>query len=221
MKTSERILQEARRQLNEDGLDQVSIRTIANALGISAGNLTYHFKNVDAIIYELYLELVNALSESIMAFEPGKLSTKWFYEQTVKNYSIMWEYRFLLQDFVSITRKNRQLKEHFRQLIAMRQLQFRIFADQMIENGIMQQERLPGLYDRYILQSILMSNAWISDALVHFDEFGEPVFNFYADLLLSSLVPFLTEKGLQEYQQWKAEKHNPPFRGYPSILGKI
>lgn len=221
MKTRDRIIQEAKRQLNERGLDQVSIRSIADALSISPGNLTYHFKNVDAIIYELYTELVDALSESIESFEPHKLSTQWFYEQTVKNYRVMWRYRFMLLDFVTITRKNRQVKKHFRQLVALRQLQFRMFADQMISSGIMQEESVPGLYERYIIQMIIFSDAWLSDALVHFDEFGDRMFHFYADLMVSGLVPFLTDKGLEEYRAWKASRNDPPFRGYPSILGEL
>lgn len=221
MKTRDKIVLEAKKQLNEHGIDRVSIRSIADVLSISPGNLTYHFKNVDAIIYELYMELVNALSESIQEFQPHKLNTQWFYEQTVKNYRVMWEYRFLLLDFVTITRKNRQLKDHFRQLVAMRQLQFRMFADQMIANGIMQEERIPGLYDRFIIQTIIFSDAWLSDALVHFDEFGDRMFQFYADLMVSALVPFLTDEGLEEYRKWKALKKAPPFRGYPSILGKM
>jgi AcrR family transcriptional regulator len=220
MKTRDKIIIEAKRQLNEQGLDQVSIRSIADVLGISPGNLTYHFKNVDAIIFELYMELVEALSASIQEFQPHKLSMQWFYEQTVMNYRVMWDYRFLLLDFVTITRKNRQVKEHFRQLVAMRQLQFRMFADQMIANGIMQEERMPGLYDRFIIQTIIYSDAWLSDALVHFDEFGDQMFHFYADLMVSGLVPFLTDEGLAVYQAWKALKKEPPFRGYPSILGK-
>jgi AcrR family transcriptional regulator len=221
MKTRDKILLEAQRQLNEDGLDKVTIRSIASALEISPGNLTYHFKNVDAIIYELYLQLVDELSQSIAVFQPDKLSTKWFYEQTVANFAVMWEYRFLLLDFVTITRRSKQVKEHFRQLVALRQLQFRMFADQMIANGIMQEERIPGLYDRFILQMIIYSDAWLSDAVVHFDTHGEHVYHFYADLMVSSMVPYLTDKGLEEYQGWKAGKNEPPFRGYPSILGRM
>ncbi|MCB0632661.1 MAG: TetR/AcrR family transcriptional regulator [Saprospiraceae bacterium] len=221
MKTRDKILQEAKRQLNEEGLDRVTIRSIASALEISPGNLTYHFKNVDAIIYELYLQLVEALSQSIEVFHPDKLSTKWFYDQSVSNFAVMWDYRFLLLDFVTITRRIRPIKEHFRQLVTLRQLQFRMFADQMIANDIMQEERVPGLYDRFILQMIIYSDAWLSDALVHFDTHGEHVYHFYADLMVSSLVPYLTEKGLKEYLAWKADRKEPPFRGYPSILGKM
>lgn len=220
MKTSDKILLEAKRQLNEGGLDQVTIRSIASALQISPGNLTYHFKNVDAIIYDLYLQLVDALSESIEVFQPDKLSTEWFYEQTVKNFAVMWDYRFLLLDFVTITRRSKQLKEHFRQLVAMRQLQIRMFTDQMIANEILQEEKVAGQYDRYILQLILYSDAWLSDALVHFDTLGEHVFHFYADLMVSTMVPYLTEKGLEEYMGWKAEKKQPPFRGYPLYFGQ-
>lgn len=220
MKTSDKILLEAKKQLNEGGLDQVTIRSVASALQISPGNLTYHFKNVDAIIYELYLQLVDALSESIEVFQADTLNTKWFYEQTVKNFEVMWDYRFLLLDFVTITRRNKQLKEHFRQLIAMRQLQIRMFTDKMIANGILREERVAGQYDRYILQLILYSDAWLSDALVHFDTQGEHVFHFYADLMVSTMVPYLTEKGLEEYMSWKADKKDPPFRGYPLYFGQ-
>lgn len=221
MKTRDKILLEAQEQLNEKGLDGVTIRSIAKALKISPGNLTYHFKNVDIIVYELYLQLVDALSQAIQHFQTEALNTQWFYEQTVTNFAVMWEYRFLLLDFVTITRRNKQLKDHFRQLVAMRQIQFRMLADQMIANGIMREEVVEGLYDRFILQTIIYSDAWLSDALIHFDQHSDQVFHFYADLMTSSLVPFLTEKGLTEYKAWKATRNEPPLRGYPSILGKM
>ncbi len=68
--TRERVLDEALRAFNERGLHAVSVREIARSLGMSAGNLAYHFPTkghlVDALAtqaHEASRERLDALPE--------------------------------------------------------------------------------------------------------------------------------------------------------------
>ncbi|MBE6021018.1 MAG: TetR/AcrR family transcriptional regulator [Firmicutes bacterium] len=54
--TREKILLEAKHQFNKKGYNSVSIKDIADALGISKGNLTYYFKKKEDIV-EAILEM--------------------------------------------------------------------------------------------------------------------------------------------------------------------
>jgi AcrR family transcriptional regulator len=53
MSTKEKILKEALSQFNERGLHQVGIREIARTLGISPGNMSYHFPKKEDLLVEL------------------------------------------------------------------------------------------------------------------------------------------------------------------------
>lgn len=218
LKTKDKILAEGLRQLNAFGAEKVSIRSIADALGISSGNLTYHFKNTDVIIYELYLQLANQLGEGVERLQFDEITFSHFYKLQQFYFGIMWAYRFLLIDFVALTRRNEQLKAHFQELVVLRRVQFRVGIDRMIQSGLLKEEWVENLYDKFILRLIMLSNAWISDAEVHMSVEKSKRIAFYADLILSSFVPFLTEKGLADYRKMQQEHDLPPFKGYQTIL---
>lgn len=218
LKTKDRILIAALKQLNEQGLEKVSIRSIADEVGISAGNLAYHFKNIDVIIYQLYLELVGEFSKSIdtiMSMEPG---LELMINQAEINFKLMWKYKFLLLDFTAITRRIPEVREHFRQLVTMRKMQFSAIFQVWIEQGIVHEEQVEGLYDKLIINSIILSDAWIPDAQIHFNRSSEEIPLFYADLLVVQVVPLLTEKGLEEYKKIMKGRKPVPKLQYPEDM---
>jgi AcrR family transcriptional regulator len=55
-KLRERIFENARSLFNEQGYNNVSMRNIADSLGISVGNLTYHFRRKEALVEAVVLE---------------------------------------------------------------------------------------------------------------------------------------------------------------------
>lgn len=57
--TKQKILAVARTLFNDYGYNSVSLRDIAKAVGISEGNLTYHFKKKENLIESLLLEAVD------------------------------------------------------------------------------------------------------------------------------------------------------------------
>lgn len=215
MKTKDKILQVALKQFNELGIEPVSIRTIASEIGISAGNLTYHYKNTDKIIYALYLQLVEELGRSLEHVISQSPDIQWMYEATAYNCRMMWKYRFLLIDFVAVSRRISDIRDHFRQLVKMRQWQIREAISEMIDLGLFIPEWQEGMYDRYILRMIIMSDAWIPDAEIHFEGQEEEIIPFYTELIVSSIQPFLTDKGRAAYVAI-VEKEGPHnIVGYP------
>lgn len=57
--TKQKILAVARTLFNDYGYNSVSLRDIAKAVGISEGNLTYHFKKKENLIESLLIEAVD------------------------------------------------------------------------------------------------------------------------------------------------------------------
>ncbi|HEY1056212.1 MAG TPA: TetR family transcriptional regulator, partial [Emticicia sp.] len=115
MTTKQRILQTSLHLFNQYGIDAVTVRHIAKELGMSHGNLCYHFPNTDAIAETLYEQLIAELNQVIE--EPAVFSTtnlRAFYKLCAFVFEKLYNYKFLIQDFISITRRNPGLKQKHR-----------------------------------------------------------------------------------------------------------
>lgn len=99
---------------NQDTLS-VTTNHIAKALGISVGNLYYHYKNKEEIIREIYAQMSQRF-ESLNMFEQIKES-----ENPLDELSNMfdgfgqlfWEYRFLMRDSAVLMAFDSELKAMF------------------------------------------------------------------------------------------------------------
>ena len=65
MTTKDKIIETSVKLFNEKGCLNTSTRHISNELGISVGNLYYHFKNKEEILIEIFLRYVNAVFKEI------------------------------------------------------------------------------------------------------------------------------------------------------------
>ena len=65
MTTKDKIIETSVKLFNEKGCLNTSRRHISNELGISVGNLYYHFKNKEEILIEIFLRYVNAVFKEI------------------------------------------------------------------------------------------------------------------------------------------------------------
>lgn len=201
MKTRARILKAALRQFNELGTDQATVRSIAEVVGISHGNLCYHFKNTDALIEALYDQLIAELEEPVAHSQQPDAGLADLIRSTEATFRLLYKYRFLLLDFVRIIRRIDPIRKKFRALMQLRREQFHNAFQHLIARGLMREEWRPGLYDNLITNLLILGDNWIPNAEIHFDEKGEEVIRFYLNAFLGGLAPYLTEKGQWEYEQ--------------------
>ena len=96
MKTRDKILKTALSLFNERGEGHVSLGQIAARLGISEGNLWYHFRTKDDLVTALFTEL-EARIEGHLARTPAQFgpSIGDFADHARQSYRFMWDYRFL------------------------------------------------------------------------------------------------------------------------------
>jgi AcrR family transcriptional regulator len=115
-RTRRRILAEALEQFNEHGEAHVTPGAIAAALGMSPGNLYYHFRNKDRIVEELFAELERRLdSEPPVAAGAGEaIEDLWLYLHLMLE--AIWEFRFLYRNLDDVVARNHRLREHFRRI---------------------------------------------------------------------------------------------------------
>ena len=93
-KTKEIILDTSLELFNSLGLSKVTLRTIANKMEISQGNLNYHFKKREDIIETLYFQLVQNIDSSISSMKEPKNPFQLLVSISQTIMSNFYEYRF-------------------------------------------------------------------------------------------------------------------------------
>lgn len=116
-RTRARVLAESLRLFNERGEAHVTTGTIAAELGMSPGNLYYHFRNKDQIVEELFTRF-----EERIGVQPGParggpeaIEDLWLYLHLMLE--AIWDYRFLYRNLDDLLARNRRLRERFGRII--------------------------------------------------------------------------------------------------------
>ncbi len=109
MSTRERIIDTAVTLFNEEGTSAVSTNHIAKALGISPGNLYYHFRNKEAIIRAIYARL-RPIWEATVSVPTDRVPTLADLERIIDDhFRILWEYRFFYREMPALLRRDPEL----------------------------------------------------------------------------------------------------------------
>jgi AcrR family transcriptional regulator len=112
-RTRRRILAEALAQFNERGEAHVTPGAIAAALGMSPGNLYYHFRNKDEIIAELFAVFERRVDEVLEVPTERAVSVEDLWLLLHLLFEAMWDHRFILRDLDEILSRNRSLGSRF------------------------------------------------------------------------------------------------------------
>jgi len=139
MSNRERILEAALELFNTHGASNTGTNKIAAHLGISPGNLYYHFKNREEIIRTIFPEISKDTDAVFMSAGSSNLTSAVFGDILVKWVGTVWKYRFFYGDLVSLLRNDPELKtlynERRRTTLALMQKAFLFYAQNSKMNG--------------------------------------------------------------------------------------
>lgn len=137
LKTRDRILQVSLDQFNEHGERAVTTNHIAAALGISPGNLYYHFRNKSEIITQLLesyqTETLGLLS--VPTDRPLTVQDKLDYFQTLSQQ--FWKYRFLHRDIHQLIETDDAIRQRYPAFARQVMIQGRAIYRGFVEAGLM------------------------------------------------------------------------------------
>src|SRR6266403_3744223 len=116
-RTRERIVETSLVMFNRLGEPNVTTADIADEMGISPGNLYYHFRNKDEIIGELFATLERRLDALLDPRVRGVVNVEdlWLFLHLL--FEAMWEFRFLYRDLDEILSRDRRLASRFTRFI--------------------------------------------------------------------------------------------------------
>ena len=115
--TRERILDASLAMFNAQGEPNVTTNHIADELGISPGNLYYHYRNKDDIVERLFARYEARMDDALVAPEGRLPNLEDVWLQLHLVFECMWEYRFLYRDLVDILARNRKLRQRFARIL--------------------------------------------------------------------------------------------------------
>jgi AcrR family transcriptional regulator len=197
--TREKIVDTALSLFNKKGLSQVTLRTIAKEMGISQGNLNYHYKKRDDLIEELYFRLVKEMNESLTDIQHAKVGMQLLYDMSSSVMNNAYKYRFFMADFTQVMRNNEKIKKHYTGLVKIREEQFSGLFKLMIQEGLMRPERLTNEYFYLYKRVQILGDFWISSAEIEKNRIEKNTMTVYLEIITQSIYPYLTEKGIKEY----------------------
>ncbi|CCK74229.1 MAG: TetR/AcrR family transcriptional regulator [Oleispira antarctica] len=114
MKTRDRILAAALELFNQQGERKVTTNHISAHLGMSPGNLYYHFKNKQEIIYELFLSYEEMVDANLKVPTERQLTVEDKLHYLQKVFQGLWEYRFIHRDMEHLLLGEDRLHSRYR-----------------------------------------------------------------------------------------------------------
>ncbi len=113
--TKTRILDTALELFNELGTANVTTNHIAEAMGMSPGNLYYHYRNKAEIVRGLFARIMAAWAENY-ALPAGKAPTpKTMDAMAAGNFEIQWRHRFFFRDLTMLLAADPELASIYRE----------------------------------------------------------------------------------------------------------
>ena len=120
-RTAERILVVTLELFNRFGEPNVSTTVISAELGISPGNLYYHFPAKDELINTLVDRYDRQLTELLRAADAvSNVEDAWLFFHML--FELIWQYRFLYRDLNDLLSKNRRLETQFQSVLKRKAL---------------------------------------------------------------------------------------------------
>lgn len=132
MSTKKRILSSALQLFNASNTQAATTNHIAAALGISPGNLHYHFKNREAIVLALYEQMQ---SKSVLEVSKLPATIRAVHEHQQHLVKVYYEYRFFHRELLFLLSRDALLRERYiADNIAHRGRIYKVL-EQLVSNG--------------------------------------------------------------------------------------
>lgn len=205
MSTKEKILTTAIQLFNQTGLNNITLRDIAKAVGISTGNLAYHYKNKDIIVEAAFHQMV-AERDAIMSGVQQVPSLDKIYNQNKLFIRLGKKYLFLYVDTVHILRYYDNIAASHRAFMQQSRAYVKGTLAYSVGSGYMRPEKVEGEYDRlahalWMIMTFWLNQLEIRDKTCTLEEEEQLIFTIW-----DMIYPKLTKKGIDNYRKVFAEE---------------
>jgi len=201
-RTFERIASVTLDLFNRYGEPHVSTTMISSELGISPGNLYYHFPSKDQLVNHLYDQYeASMLSLLEAAGDVQDIEDAWFFLHTL--FERVWDHRFLYRDLNHLLSGNRHLETHFHAVLERKTQALRQMLESLAAAGMMQvgPERVQTLSaSMAVMVTYWLSYEYVRDPRHAMEpESANRAMGRGAQHVLGLLTPYLSSPELQQH----------------------
>ena len=187
---------------NEQGVDSISTRHIAAAMQISVGNLHYHYANKKEVLLAIQKQFTAATDS--LAYQLQSIDVKSFtdFNLIIKNtFGLIYDYRFLFNDRLILSRKYPETDLVFYQMIRTRTAEFHATIAKLMEASLIRADLPNSQYDFLFKQITMLYNSWSSHIKLFSPELSDrqEIIEYYSKLTASIWIPYFTEEGIQHF----------------------
>ena len=135
-RTALRILETSLGLFNRFGEPNVSTTLVAHELGISPGNLYYHYPAKDELINALYAHYKAALLEILVsAPEVQQLEDAWFFLWHLNER--VWAHRFIYRDLNDLLSRNRRIEIEMKDILRHKDTAFQVVLTRLCDSNLL------------------------------------------------------------------------------------
>jgi len=197
--TKDKIIDTAHRLMNEKGAPNVTLRQIATEMGISQGNLNYHFRKKEEIIEALYYRLFEEANKELAKLATAEINLDFFFESFRSGMESLYEYRFFMVDINQVMRENPSIHQHFMEIERFRNQAYLYAFTLAVQNGIMRPADFEGEYEHLAERIRIFSDFWLASADLYAMKEKETILEKHFQLYKDMLYPYLTKDMQQAF----------------------
>ena len=200
MSTKEKILEQATKLFNQSGFAAISLFELAQNMGMSRGNLTYHFKDKDALLEaianEMWLKIEAERSKSrrFPSFEN-------LHNEVQLYYHFQKKYAFIFLDTHVL--KHPIIKKKFREMTAQTIADNKAAIAFSLKLGNLKPELVPGTYHNISFLTWMVTFFWLPQQIIR----GETKKEDGEKMIWTMLMPHFTEKGIESFKAFFGEEY--------------
>ena len=195
MKTKDKIIYTAIKLFNKQGTNLVSTNHIAKEMGISPGNLYYHFRSKNDIIRSISDNFSNELG-SILKIQLDTISDFSSNLTSLFNrfFKIQQSYQFLFLEGVHLTKQDSRLLDNYTNLRSLIKKGYHELLSNLVKIKIMKRQSLNIIDDLLDAQWIIMWY-WINHTILDRNTYDDFQIKKGIKLSFSIIKPQLTSIG--------------------------
>lgn len=198
LNTKQKIINASIQLCNQYGIANVRLQQIANEIGISPGNLAYHFPNKESILEAQFEEMFNEASEILTTYRlfPNLID---FDHQLSKYFQFNQRYPSYFLENLEFERNHPAIYKKQSQQIHKMIRQIRMRIDFNLKRNLLIQEPKAGIYDT-LAKSIWMCIAyWYPENIARCSD-QTSMYHFKSSIW-DIIYPYFTPEGFAEFDQ--------------------
>ena len=196
--TRQKILDAAVLCFNREGIANVRLQHMADEALVSVGNMTYHYRNKEAIVEAVWAQLVQKQRDLLAEFRVLPLFED-IDRLLVSTFELQQHYRFFYLDTLEVMRAYPVIQAAHQQHIAWQVVQMEVAIHFNQSRGAFQAAQWDGQFGQLAHQFWLVTDLWMYRQSVQNHPMDD--YDAFRNLLWTLFRPLFTDMGMREFEQ--------------------